>query len=179
MLRKLLVICILFTFPMFTNVFAQDAESYECSTEDVSTSVSSSQEMLQQAQAAITAGNIKDAMEILSKVESENKNIQAKCKGWNFEGNRNDAIGPLELEAGLYIVEYKTSVLDSQMVLGIFGLEFENVEKDEMNFDSVLESYTKAGEFTGRKTVRLEGGKYLISLTAQGINQWSLSVIKP
>lgn len=179
MRSKLLIICILFTFAMFTNVFAQNDSTYECSAKDVSTSISSSQEILQKAQDAVTSGNIKEAMELLSKAESENKNIQAKCKGWNFEGTRNDAIGPLELEAGVYIVEYKTSVLDSQMVLGVFGLEFENIEKNEMNFDSVLETYSKAGEFTGRKTVRVEGGKYLISLTAQGISQWSLSVIKP
>ncbi len=179
MRNKILVISILFTFVMFTNVLAQATTSYACSTDDVSTSISSSQEILQQAQTAIASGDIKEAMELLSKVEAENKNVQAKCKGWNFEGTRNDAIGPLELEAGVYIVEYTTSIVDSQMVLGVFGIEFENIEKDEMNFDTVLETYTKAGEFTGRKSVRLDGGKYLISLTSQGVSKWSLSLVKP
>ncbi|MBZ0274842.1 MAG: hypothetical protein K8I60_01785 [Anaerolineae bacterium] len=158
---------------------AQDSEGVLCTPDDLATSLTTTQDLLTQAQAAVTGGDIQVAIEFLRQVETEARAAQSLCKGWTFEGDSTDALGPLELEGGVYVLEYKVEVPESNFVFGAFTVEFENVGKEELIFDHVIETYSEAGEFDARKTVRLDGGRYLISVNPSGIGAWSISLSKP
>lgn len=158
---------------------AQDSAQVACTPDDIKLSVTNTQQALQQIETALSTGDIQASLELLKDIENEARSIQSKCKGWNFAGVGTDALGPLELEPGVYILEYKADIASGPIVMGTLGINFENLDAEELIFDSVLEVFQKVGEQTGRKIVRLEGGRYLISLDAGNLNGWSLSLSKP
>jgi hypothetical protein len=157
---------------------AQDSP-FQCTSDDVLASVAKADELLTQVQNSASSGDIQAAFEAIRQISGELTSIQSLCQGWNFSGTGADALGPLELEAGVYVLEYSAEVEESAFILGGFVVQFENLDAEEFVFDSVLETYDEAGVHTGRKTVRLEGGRYLISVEPAGLIGWSLIMTKP
>ncbi len=157
---------------------AQD-EKVECNSEDMTTSITASQDLLGQAQTAIANGDLAMALTLLEETQRQITNGFSLCKGWYFEGEGPDALGPFELEAGVYIVDYASEIPEGSMPMGLFSIEFENLDQEEMIWDSVMEMRTEAGPFDGRQTVKLEGGRYMISVDATGITGWSFGLSKP
>ncbi|MCB9455837.1 MAG: hypothetical protein H6671_07625 [Anaerolineaceae bacterium] len=176
---RITFICII-AFSVITGIsIAQDSEGILCTSDDLAASLATAQDSLTQAQIAVTNGDLQAALDFTRQVETQLRTAQSLCNGWNFEGDSTDALGPLELEEGVYILEYKVTVPESSFVFGALSIDFENLEKDELFFDGVLETYTESGEFDARKTVRLDGGRYLISVDASSIGMWSISLSKP
>lgn len=173
-----LVIVIAFLLRISGASSAQDA-AFQCSAEDMLASISRSEEALNQAQTSATNGDLQAAFDALKQISEEITSTETQCRGWNFIGTSSDALGPLQLEAGVYILEYTAIVEEGAFVMGALVIQFENLDEEEFVFDSVLETYDEAGEHSGRKTVRLEGGRYLISVEPGGISNWTIALTKP
>ena len=182
MIKRVLLIIVALAmisgFPLTMSAsIAQD--DVACSSDDMAASISTSQDLLAQAQTAIDNGDLATALTLLGKTQRELTNASSLCTSWYFEGEGPDALGPFELESGVYIVDYASEVPDSLMPMGIFSVQFENIDKDEMIWDDVTEMRTEAGPFDGRQTVKLEGGRYLISVDATGLKEWTTGISKP
>jgi hypothetical protein len=173
--------CLFFLFALLTPVtlLAQSSAPIQCNAEDISKSVADIQDNLNQAQAAATKGDLQAAIASIEKVNDLSQSALSKCKGWTFEGTGTDALGPLQLEKGTYILEYTYKIPESTFALGVFGAELKNVDQEELIFDTVLDTQSKAGEFKGRKAIKLAGGRYLISITATGLEDWTATLTKP
>lgn len=170
----------IFILTIFTNISAaQNVLTYQCTLDDIQESIDNVRQTIVQIEDSLSSEHIQLALDLLKNVEDEARKTQSKCIGWNFAGDSTDALGPLELEAGVYILEYKVDVAQGPIVMGTLAIDFENLDAEEFIFDSVLEILQQAGEQTSRKTVRLKGGRYLISVDAANLNGWTISLSKP
>lgn len=94
-----------------------------------------------------------------------------------LQGNGNNVSDSEELEKGLYIVTYKFVASDD---FPIFIIQVENVE-DEDDIEMVSESSSdskKGRKFTGRQKMRLQGGRYVVSVNVNGATDWSVKLTK-
>jgi hypothetical protein len=155
------------------------AQDESCDVQGMKAAVTTAQNLLEQAQTAIDSNDMASALTLIREAQGQLSNAYSRCEGWYFEDEGPEVLGPLELGEGVYIIEYASEVPDGPFPMGIFSVEFENLDEDELIWDSIMEMRTEAGAFNGRQTVRLEGGRYLISIDAAGIKEWSLELSKP
>jgi hypothetical protein len=157
---------------------AQDDQP-SCDTEEIATILAQAQDSLQQALVSMDAGDIGKTLSLLDEAANYIAVAHSQCHGWYFEGNGTDVLGPLELEGGVYILEYSSVLPDGPVAMGVLSIAFENLDQDELIFDNVTEMRTEFGEFSGRKSVRIEGGRYLISVDAANVGDWTIQLVKP
>jgi hypothetical protein len=63
--------------------------------------------------------------------------------------------------------------------MGMLSIDFENIDQEEQIWDSVTEMRTETGDFSGRKSVRLDGGRYLINVETMYLGEWQVRLTKP
>lgn len=174
-----LVLSLLAICPTVTQVAAQDGPSADCASEDMVAAIETLEDALARAKQAATDGDLTTSLDLLTEASRLMMTTQAQCRGWYFEGNGSDVLGPLELGGGIYVLEYASSVPSGLVSMGMLTIEFEPIEHDESIWDQVMEMRTEAGEFSGRKTFRLSGGRYLISMEAMYLGDWTIQLVKP
>ncbi len=93
----------------------------------------------------------------------------AVCQGLAFTGSGNQTVGPLELEEGLYIVEYGYTE----------GAKIFLATVTAIGSDEVLAPIfaASAGQ-SNSGTLEFKGGKYLFSLQAQGEWHFNLTQVE-
>lgn len=92
-----------------------------------------------------------------------------------FSGNVEDVIGPLDLEAGLYIVSYSFKATDDYPM---FDISVENTkEEDDSHTLSAGGSNIKKGtNHKGKQKMRLSGGRYLIAVEVNDAADWQIEL---
>ncbi len=174
-----LVVAFFLAMPLVGHASAQDGTELQCTGEDIAESISAVQAALDQAQAAVGSGDLAGALDALEQSLGSITDIRSKCRGWYFTGNGNDVIGPIELEGGVYKLEYSSSVPSGPISMGMFNVQFENVDEDESIWDEVNEMLMQGGDFSGGTSIRLEGGRYLINVEAMYVEDWIIQITKP
>jgi len=174
-----LVVALLLVLPVTAHALAQDGTELQCTAEDIAGSMSAVRAVLDQAQAALDSGDLSGALASLDQSVAAISDVRSKCNGWYFTGDGNDVIGPLQLEGGVYKLEYAGAVPGGILSIGMFMVDFENVDEEEWVTDSVMEVFTESGDFAGGTSVRLDGGRYLISVDAAYLDEWTLRLTKP
>ncbi len=153
---------------------AQDELS--CAAEDVTGALDAIETALASAREAVDEGDLAGALAAIEEVEATAAEVQQQCRGWMWEGTNEDAVGPLSLEAGVYVLNFEVTASQSY---GVFNAVFTNLDEEEFIGDFVNESLDEVGTYTGRQVIRLEGGRYLIGVDALGVEDWSLHLEKP
>jgi hypothetical protein len=79
-----------------------------CSLETVQTVTNAMAELITQAQADATAGDLTTAAATLAQMDNAAGDLRIQCGGLVFEGANADVIGPVTIPAGTYIATAKT-----------------------------------------------------------------------
>ncbi|MBZ0319729.1 MAG: hypothetical protein K8L91_25190 [Anaerolineae bacterium] len=105
----------------------------------------------------------------LSRIEEQTSSSDFSASGVDSEIN---AIGPLYLEAGLYILEYQVANNASDFVFT--GIETSWEMSNQEFLDSLLIS--EDSDLTGRKIFSLEGGIYFLNYSIVSTNDWEITI---
>lgn len=174
-MRKILsiiMLILLLTMPTFGQGDFQctDLEVLQASF-DVQDAASSVSPVLEDDQ------DMRAALNHLREAETLARNILAQCEGMGWSGTGNDVIGPLELGAGVYIVEYTGQAGGS---LGVFSYGIENLDAEEFLFPEMITGQS-GDSLSGRSSLRLEGGRYLLDVTVASLTfeGWTLTLTQP
>lgn len=103
-----------------------------------------------------------------------NKTTPSTSEGSHrWTGNTSEVIGPLELEKGIYILEYFAQ--NKGQDYSTFEISIDNLDLDSEEYLSGVCEIRDDGATKGRETKQLNGGKYVISVKVDSIKSWSLS----
>ncbi|MBP8972285.1 MAG: hypothetical protein KBH93_00305 [Anaerolineae bacterium] len=174
-----LAVLLFVTCPTVMQATAQDSLSSHCSSQDMVAAIEAVEDVLARAKQAATDGDVTTALDLLAEASLSVTATQAQCRGWYFEGDGSDVLGPLDLDGGMYILEYASSVGSALIAGGMLTIEFESVDGSETIRDQVMELRMEAGDFSGRKTIRLDGGRYVISVQLMYLSDWTIQLVKP
>ena len=168
-MRKILFITILVIF-LTAPTFGQG--ELQCEPVTITDAITGAQDLLTQAQTSLDSSDLESALAALDEITTLTQEAGALCRGWYWEGTGNNALGPVELEAGSYLVEY--TGIGGQF--GIFGITPENLAQQEFLMPTME---NPSGEFSGRALIRVGGGRYMLSVTAANIQEWSVTLTQP
>ncbi len=122
----------------------------------------------------------------LSETLNEFQSVVATCnEGYIWSGFADSQIGPIELEQGVYILEY-TSTVDRGEVFNYFNVDLTSVTDESESEDYIIyddfpgdESHEgEIVELKGGATLRLNGGKYLFELDLLNYQDWTVRLYK-
>lgn len=159
----------------------QEPPEIQCQADQVSTAIDELLGLLGQAQADTENNDLQSALTALKAVQTRSSAILNECWGLVFHGSGSNVLGPIELEPGLYILEYASEVPGGQMLsAGMLSVDLENVDDDEFLFLGIMEIRQAAGPFEGAKSFRVEGGRYIIDVEqAMYLGDWTIAVRRP
>lgn len=169
-MRKILFIAILLLLLAMPTLGQGELQ---CEDESITAAIINTKVLLLQAQASLDSGDPEAAVTTLEEVAALTHQAVAACRGWHWEGVGNDALGPVELEAGSYLVEYEG--IGGQLG-GVFGITPQSLAQQEFLMPT-MES--PSGEFSGRFLFHVEGGRYMLSVTTANIESWTVTLTQP
>jgi hypothetical protein len=167
----LMLVGLVLTFSFTSMSFAQ--EGAECDLQQIKS------DHLESIDAAQSWDELLAA---LSKFQS----AVAVCNnGYAWSGYGDGSIGPIDLEQGTYILEFKSSI-DLGEEFNYFSVHLEGITDDSESDRNVIDHDTpsdpdRAGEVietSNSAVLRLNGGKYLFNIEVLNYRDWSIKLYK-
>lgn len=177
-MKKTLLLISFLLLTLTTPTTAQDGS--QCDTDQMTDILDTTLLILQEAQNALAENNLPAVWNALDAANQLIWDTRSICSGWHWEGTTPNVLGPLNLEFGVYIVDYYAQALDPIPTLGnSIIIDFENLDDDEY-ISGIFDMGSDDGQIhEGRETIRLDGGRYLIDIGATSLETWQITLIKP
>lgn len=112
---------------------------------------------------------------LFDELESGTSKGKKTLERHSFSGQHEDVFGPFDLQKGLYVVTYSFKATDKWPNLYV---NFESV-KNEDHSESLSaggDGFKKGTIHSGKQSVRLEAGKYVVAVKPDDATDWKVSI---